>query len=164
MIRLRFVATSGPIALAIRLQAGLCMPFTPNHVEVVSQDGMFYIGQHMAGGMQARAAGYDKAELLHELFVELPCTPEQEAAFYGYINAKIGMPYDWKSIFSFVDPAWNLHDVGHLICSAITAAALRTKGCEFFPWPMTVPLHHVSPRDLLLILSSHVKIDHPEMA
>jgi hypothetical protein len=39
-------------------------------------------------------------------------------------------------------------------------AALRSKGCEFFKWPLTVPFHHISPRDLLLILSTHVEIPH----
>jgi hypothetical protein len=38
--------------------------------------------------------------------------------------------------------------------------ALRAKGCEYFPMPLVVPAHHISPRDLFLILSSHVQIDH----
>ncbi len=166
MIKLRFVANRSFAAAAVRLQAGICMPFTPNHVECVCvwDDGVRYIGQHIAGGMQARRPGYDANDLEHELFVNLKCTLQQEGAFYKYAVEKIGMPYDWKSIFSFINPSWNLHDKGHLICSAIMTAALRTKGCEYFPMPLTVPFHHITPRDLLLILSSHVQIDHPEMA
>jgi hypothetical protein len=162
-IRLRFVATKGVSSAIVRFQAGICMPFTPNHVESVSPDGTKYIGQHIDGGMQSRDAGYDAYCLLHELFVDLPCTQAQEDAYYGYLNSKLNQPYDWESILSFIDPAWNLHKFNHLICSAITVAGLRTPGCEYFPWWLTVPFHHISPRDLFLIASTHVEIAHPEM-
>jgi hypothetical protein len=160
MIRIRFVTCDDPLSAIIRAQAGLCMPFTPSHVECVSQDGKFYIGQHFDGGMQARSVGYDAATLLHEKFVELPCTPEQEAAFYVHVTGRIGAPYDWESIISFVDPAWNLHEKMHLICSAEIAWGLRTEPQPYFAMPLVVPFHHISPRDLFLILSSHVEIDH----
>jgi hypothetical protein len=70
------------------------------------------------------------------------------------------MPYDWVSILGFVLTEVHLHTVGSLICSAIMTAALRTKGCEYFAMPLTVPFHKISPRDLLLMLSSHVEISH----
>jgi hypothetical protein len=159
-IRLRFVTCHDPLSALIRTQAGISMPFTPSHVECVSQDGKSYIGQHFDGGMQARLIGYDAGKMMFEAFVDLPCTDDQEAAFYAFIQSKIGQPYDWKSVISFVAPDLNLHEVNHLICSAMMTAALRCKGCEYFPMPLTVPFHHISPRDLLLILSSHVQIDH----
>lgn len=166
-IRLRFVTGRDMTSALIRLQAGLAMPFTPSHVECVTPDGQWWVGQHLDGGMARRLPGYDAASLLtlpdgtvSQKFVDLPCTTAQQDNFYGYVDSKVGQPYDWKSIISFVDPAWNLHDFNHLICSAIMTAALRTKGCEFFPEPLVVPFHHISPRDLFLILSSHVQIDH----
>lgn len=160
MIRLRFVTCNDEVSRLIRLQAGICMPFTPSHVEAVSQDGQSYIGQHLNGGMQARPVGYDAATLKAEKFVELPVSASEEAAFYSFVNSKIGQPYDWKSILSFADPALNLHEFNHLICSAMMTAALRAPGCEFFLMPLVVPFHHISPRDLFLVLSSHVQIDH----
>lgn len=167
MIRLRFVTGDDRFSRLIRTQAGICVPFTPSHVEALSQDGKFYIGQHIDHGMQARPVGYDAADLMtlpdgrkSELIVSLPCTPEQEAAFYAYVESRIGKPYDWQSIISFIAPDINKHQFGHLICSAEMTAALRTKGCEWFPMPLTVPFHHISPRDLLLMLSSHIQIDH----
>lgn len=158
MIRLRFVTCSDEISAFIRLQAGVCMPFTPSHVECVSQDGKHYIGQYFDGGMQARPVGYDAAILVAEKLVELDRDGKGEAAFYGFINSKIGQPYDWTSILDFVDPALDLHQANHLICSAMMTAALRA--CGFFQWPLTVPFHRISPRDLFLMLSAIVEIDH----
>jgi hypothetical protein len=158
VITLRFVTGNSYISALIRKQAGLCMPFTPSHVEALSRDGKSYVGQHMEDGMQARPIGYDAATMLHEKLVPLPVDAEQAEQFYRYIESKIGQPYDWKSIVGFIAPDLNLHDFNHLICSAIMVAGLRA--CGYFPMPLTVPFHHISPRDLMLILSSHVQIDH----
>ena len=159
MIVLRFVTSDHPLSRMIRTQAGICMPFTPSHVECLSRDGTAYVGQHMDGGMQARPIGYDAHEKgVREKLVPLPCTAEQDDLFFAYVESRIGKPYDWKSIISFAAPDINLHDFDHLICSAEMTAALRA--CRYFPMPLTVPFHHISPRDLLLILSSHVQIDH----
>lgn len=167
MIRLRFVTGSDPLSKLIRMQAGVSMPFTPSHAEALSQDGSVYIGAHYDGGIQARPVGYDAASLMtlpdgskSERIVSLPCTPEQEAAFYAFVTSKIGEPYDWKAIFGFVAPDLHMHLLDHIFCSAFMVAGMRTKGCELFPWPLTVPFHHISPRDLLLILSSHTQINH----
>jgi hypothetical protein len=176
-IRIRFVTEDDVLSRLIRTQAGICVPFTPSHAEALSQDGKFYIGQHMDGGMMARPVGYNDAKLLtlplatspllltlpdgtkkSSMVVPLPCTDAQEVAFYSFVNGKIGQHYDWKSIIGFAAPDINLHDFNHLICSAIMTAGLRA--CNYFPMPLTVPFHHISPRDLLLMLSSHVQIDH----
>jgi len=165
VIRIRFVTGNDFASKLIRLQAGVSMPFTPSHAEAVSQDGQSYIGAHLDGGIRARPIDYDAGELLtlpdgskSERVVSLPCTPGQEAAFYAFVNSKIGEPYDWKSILSFIDPAENLHDLDHIICSAFMTYALRA--CGFFTWPLTVPFHHISPRDLFLMLSGRVEIPH----
>ncbi len=158
-ITLRFVTADDPLSRLISAQAGICMPFTPTHVEALSRDGKAYVGQHYDGGMAARPIGYDAAyQGRKEKFVLLPCTQAQYDAFHDFCESKIGQPYDWESIISFIDPAWNLHELNHLICSAIMTAGLRA--CNYFPMPLVVPFHHISPRDLFLILSSHVQIDH----
>jgi len=167
MIRIRFVTGNDFASKLIRMQAGVSMPFTPSHAEALTPDGKFYIGAHFDGGVLARPVGYDAGELLtlpdgslSERIVPLPCTPEQEAAFYAFLQAKIGEPYDWQSIFGFVAPDLHTHLLDHIICSALMTDGLRAPKCEIFRWPLTVPFHHVTPRDLMLILSSHVRIDH----
>ena len=154
-IKIRFVTGSDIVSGLIRLQAGVATPFTPSHVECVSQDGKSYIGAHPQGGVSARPIGYD-APFKAELIVELPVVaPAVEADFYSFVNSKLGTPYDWAAIVGFL-PGLDLHDRRHAICSAFIAAALQH--CGYFPGHLAAPPHHISPRDLLLAISSHVKI------
>jgi len=152
MITLRFVTGSSLSSKLIRLQAGVSMPFTPSHVEALTPDGRDCVGAHIDLGVAARPVGYDVDTLLtlpdgskSERLVHLPCSDEQESKFYGFVHSKIGTAYDHKAIFGFVDPGHH-HDVDHIICSAFMVWALRT--CGYFPMPLTVPFHHISPRDL----------------
>jgi hypothetical protein len=160
MIRLRFVGGTDSLSKLIAFQAGICMPFTPVHVEAVSQDSLTWIGQHMNGGMQARPAGYDSAPAALQKFVDIDVHPACEWCFYDFVNSRIGQPYDWKTIADFVDSEINLHTPNTAICSAEMVLALRSGKDPFFLWPLNVPAHHISPRDLFLILSSHIRIDH----
>ena len=158
MIRLRFVAGMDDISLAIIWRSQVCMPFTPSHVECVTPEGK-YAGQHAEGGMAARDPGYDKSYLAHELFVDLQASDEQTNAFYAYVEASIGEPYDWEAILDYALP-FNLHVFNHAICSAKMLLALRAQPAPWIKFPIAVPAHLVSPRDLLLVLSSLVEIDH----
>lgn len=147
------------------MQAGVSMPFTPSHCEALTQDGKFYIGAHFAGGVKARPVGYDAGEVapldeggLCDRAIAVPSSPDQATAFYLFLNGKIDEAYDWKSIFGFAAPDLHTHLLDHIICSALMVAALRA--AKIFPWPLTVPFHHITPRDLMLMLSSVVEVPH----
>jgi hypothetical protein len=164
MIRIRFVTGNDLVSRLIRLQGGVSMPFTPSHVEALTQDGKSYLGAHAVGGVALRSVGYDLDQLMtlpdgsrSERIVSLMCSDETEQAFYRFAASKLGEPYDWKAILGFIDPS-HLHDLDHIICSAFMTQALRE--CGYFPAPLTVPFHHISPRDLFLILSTHIEISH----
>jgi hypothetical protein len=156
VIRLRFVDGGSFTSDLIELREGTCMPFTPSHVECV--DGDNYIGQHMDGGMKVRHAGYD-APFRAELFVDLPCTPEQQMAFYKWAYASLDEPYDWRAIIGFAFPG-HLHEKFHAICSAKMFLGLRH--VNWFPsrMPLCVPAHCVDPRDLLFVISAIVEVPH----
>lgn len=165
MIKIRFVTGTDLVSRMISLQAGVAMPFAPTHTEALSWNGESYVGAHLEGGVCMRPVGYDADELItlpdgskSERIVPIDCTPAQESAFHSFVESRIGTPYDWQAIVGFVDPEIHGHEFGHVICSAFMTQALRAAG--FFPWPLAVPFHHISPRDLFLVLSSHVKIDH----
>lgn len=159
MITLRFCTSDNPLSALIRTQGGISMPFTPSHVEALARDGQHYIGAHLSGGVMSRPVGYDSAERnVKEKLVQLPVTDAQADQFYGYLERRIGDQYDTHAIISFAAPDYNMHTKLAAICSALQVLALRV--CNYFPMPLTVPAHHISPRDLLLILSTHVQIDH----
>jgi hypothetical protein len=165
MIVLRFVRSKGLTSDAIVFREKTCMPFTPSHVECVTPQGK-WLGQHFNGGMLARDAGYDHDDVALmedgrrcEILVSLPATQAQIDAFHAAAEASIGEPYDWKAIIGF-GVSFHEHQKFHAICSAKMFLLLRTKGCEYFRWPTVVPAHLVDPRDLMLILSTHVEIPH----
>src|SRR5437016_3113271 len=150
MIRLRFVRGIGAISDAIVLDSGGLY----SHVEAVTPEGK-YLGAHMDGGVQARPADYDAGQFVRELFVELPADAATTAAFYHYLNAVIGEPYDFGAIAGFVTHL-DLRLKHRVICSALQTLALR--GCAWFAAPLSIPAHQISPRDLLLILSGRVAL------
>lgn len=166
-IDIRFVTGKDFISREIALDFTVSMPFKPTHTEALTKDGRFYIGAHGVGGIKKNPVGYDANDIIilpdgskSERIVSLPCTQEQEDAFYVFVESKVGEPYDWLAIAGFVLTEVHLHTFGHLICSAFMSAACRTKGCEVFRWPMTKPFHDISPDILFLILSTHVEIPH----
>lgn len=158
-IVIRFVTCDDPVAMLIRAQAGVSMPFTPSHTEALSRDGKSWTGQHIEGGCEARPLDYYQAEPnVQEVQVPITVAPEQYDAFHNYLEQRIGDPYDWRAILGFALPDVHLHEPGGQICSALMVMCLRA--AKVFPWPLTVPAHHVSPRDLMLILSALEEIDH----
>lgn len=165
-IILRFVRSKGISSDFIAWRGGWTgMPFVPTHVECVTPDGG-WLGQRANGGMQVRSAHYDRLDVKilpdgrrAEAFINLPVSQTQADAFYAAARAAIGQPYDWRAILGFTLP-WHEHTKFRAICSAKMVLLLRTKGCEFFRWPLTAPAHLIDPRDLMLMLSSHVEIPH----
>lgn len=153
-MRIRFVTDHSFISRCIVARGNVAMPFTPSHVEAVSEDGLSYLGSHWPDGFQRRPVGYD-VPFKHELILNLGGRPSQNRAFYEFINASIGEPYDWRAMVGFLTP-FNRHKVGHSICSAKMHMALRKAG--YFPWPVAAPAHLISPRDLLLMISAKQEV------
>lgn len=141
------------------------------HVEALMPDGTL-LGSLLEGGVQARPMGYDKGAATRELYVSfesgVTLVPqphpipvrllEKDEAFYAFLRAQIGKPYDKLGIVGFVfGRGW--HAGGSWFCSELQTAALEA--CGYF-YPLASLNSHVSPRDLLLVLSSRIPI--PNMA
>jgi hypothetical protein len=158
-IRLRFVEGQGFASDLIELREMTCMPIVPSHVECVDPETGKYIGQHASGGMQARDPGYD-APFKGECFVDLLCTPEQEAKFYAAARASIGQPYDIEAIVGFALPG-HFHTKFQAFCSAKMFLLLRDVA-DWFPShaPAAVPAHCIDPRDLLYGISLVIVVEH----
>jgi hypothetical protein len=147
-IRIRFVTGNDLISNAIR--AGERDGWV-THVEAVAPGGCL-IGAHFDGGVQARPPGYDRSSMSRELFVDLEC--ENPDAFHSFLNAQIGKPYDLAAVVGYgLARDWRKSDAW--FCSELIAAALEE--CGYLP-RLSAPDYHISPRDLLLVLSGRIAI------
>lgn len=157
MIRLRFVTASDAISAGIRAAE---YGFWASHVEAVMPGGTL-LGAHYDGGVQARAPDYDKGKFSRELFVDLPADQAMTDTFHDFLRAQIGKPYDVEAIIAFVARR-DWQDPGSWFCSELQAAALVC--CDWFAAPLATEFNHVTPRDLLLIISGRIAIASQEKA
>jgi hypothetical protein len=150
MIPIRFVTSSDPVSAGIRaMEYG----FWASHVEAIMPDGRL-LGAHFQGGVMARPKGYDGTTRVREVIVPVPATPEQEEAFWAFLNAQLGKPYDDTAILAFlVNRDWQEPD--SWFCSELIAAALMTAGILL---PLATQANKITPRDVLLILSSRIAL------
>jgi len=153
VITIRFVAENDLVSRGIRLAE---YGFWATHVETLMPDGTL-LGAHASGGVQARPNDYNKGRFSRQLFVPIPATPEQTDAFHTFLRAQIGKPYDFEAIVGIVaqrdwrdDKAW--------MCSELVAAGLCQDKVGIFPSHLATEFNHVTPRDLLLIVSGHYEL------
>lgn len=149
MIVLRFVQHNYSSSAAIIWKTG----GDYSHVEAVTPDGK-YLGAFGLGyngfepGVTERPIGYDSDKVVAQKFLLLNADDKMSAKFYHYLRACIGEQYDWGGISSTIVAHIDFHEKHHVICSALQALALR--GCSYFPVPLPVLAHNISPRDLEL--------------
>jgi len=153
MIIIRFVTCHDPVSDAIRhFEYG----FWASHVEALMPDGTL-LGAHAEDGVKARPHDYDKDEFTRELYVHLPASPDQTDAFHSFLRAQIGKPYDFWAIAGIVAQRdWN--DTNRWFCSELIAAALCHPDVAFFPKELAEEFNHITPRDLLLIVSGRFNL------
>jgi hypothetical protein len=158
-VRLRFVDTND--SLVSRVIRGAELGFAYSHVEAVTPDGQ-YLGALSDGGVQSRPSTYDTT-WTRQLFVDVPATDQQSAAFFGFLHSKIGLPYDFAAIAEMADgvltgeaPDWTAANA--YICSALQTAALLTAGL-IKSAPATVRL--ATPRDVLVACAALTPIGPP---
>ena len=151
MIRLRFVGGDDIVAAGISAAeyGHWC-----THVEAVMPDGTL-LGAHYEGGVQARRPGYDAGKIRRELLVSIPADAAMTDAFHAFLRAQLGKPYDKRAILAFVlGHEWQ--DPAAWFCSELQAAALAA--CTWFVSALATEFSHITPRDLLLIISGRVAI------
>lgn len=151
MITLRFVTGNDPVSAGIRAAE---YGFWASHAEALMPDGTL-LGAHYDGGVQARKHDYDKSQFSQELYVQIPAAPDMTDKFHAFLRAQLGKPYDMEAIVAFVMRRdWQEPD--SWFCSELQAAALVA--CGWFSAPLATEFNHITPRDLLLIISGRVAI------
>ena len=128
-----------------------------SHVDIVLQDGTLLGARDdtilgIPSGVQIRPASYVAGETV--LRVSVPCTDEQEDAFYAYAHSQIGKPYDEEAIAAFVvGRDWRDPDAWY--CSEYGASCFEKSGRV--P-PLIAPCNKIAPGDLALVISALVPI------
>ena len=151
MITLRFVTCADAVSAGIR---GFEYGFWASHAEALMPDGTL-LGAHYDGGVQARPHDYDAGQFTREMYVALPASPEMTDSFHSFLRAQVGKPYDIEAIVGLVAQRdWQSPD--SWFCSELMAAGLAD--CRYFPANLATEFNHVTPRDLLLIVSGRVAL------
>lgn len=114
-----------------------------------------YLGA-ISDGVKARDPSYDKAEFKKEAFINVEATAEQEDIFYAFVESQIGKPYDLWAILAYFYPSrdWQSFDAWH--CSELLGTGLAE--CKILPKEMAVKFSRVTPRDLMLMISTRTEL------
>jgi len=149
-MRIRFVSHPGIFDLAAKIaQYG----FWSTHVEAVLPDGTT-IGA-MRDGVKIRSKGYDAGHFSQELFIDVSATPDQDAIFCAFLGSQVGKPYDFLAIAAFLWPSRNWQEFDSWYCSELVGTALSE--CGILPKEMAVKFSRITPRDLLLLVSTRTE-------
>lgn len=147
MITLRFVSHPGIFDWAAKIaQYG----FWCTHCEAVMPDGAL-LGA-ISDGVKARPPGYDAGHFSQEMFLDVHATPDQENIFYAFLESQIGKPYDTWAVISFFWPSRDWQEFDHWECSELLGTAFGE--CGILPKQMAVKFSRITPRDLLLLIST----------
>jgi hypothetical protein len=152
MITLRFVTTRGDaISDGIRrFEYG----YWATHVEALMPDGAL-LGAHADGGVLARNHDYDKGQFTQEEYVTIRATADETDSFHTFLRAQVGKPYDFFGVAGIaLGRIWQ--DPGKWFCSELIAAALCH--CGVFPPHLATEFNHITPRDVLLIVSGRLDL------
>jgi hypothetical protein len=152
MITLRFVSHPGIFNWACQIaQYG----FWPTHVEAVMPEGKL-LGA-MSDGVKSRDAHYDAGKCVREKFVQLRTSEGRAASFHAFLRSQIGKPYDTWAIVSFYSKRqgrdWQAPD--SWFCSELIAKGLAA--CGLFPAHLADEFSRITPRDLLLLISTQTE-------
>lgn len=132
-----------------------------SHVDIVTDQGNLLgarsdVVAGVPAGVQIRPFNY--TTFLRFLPVSIECTPEQKAAFDGFLIAQLGKPYDTTAILGFVaNRDWRTPDAW--FCSELAGAALEQS--KIFPFNLAAPANKLAPTDLLLACSVLTNISGP---
>lgn len=128
-----------------------------SHVDTVLPDGSLLgarddVIDGIPTGVQIRPASYVEDEA--KCRVSIPCTSAQETAYYDFVQAQIGKPYDETAIAAFV-VGRNWRDPDSWFCSELVSAGLEA---GWVVSPLSAPCNKIAPDDLLLVVSALVDL------
>lgn len=120
---LRFMATKGFVSSAIKFVEGTAA--YADHVEAKNRAGDGWIGAHAHIGVQDLPLNW-ATEIIWERQYELEMTDEQYELAMGFLESKIGTPYDYAAILGILFHDQKIDDPRRLMCSCLQYEGLWT--------------------------------------
>jgi hypothetical protein len=111
----------------------------------------------ISDGVKARPRDYDKGLFSKEMFLDVKATPDQEEIFYAFVESQIGKPYDTWAILSYFYPSRDWQSFDAWYCSELIGTGLSE--CGILPKEMAVQFSRITPRDLLLLISTRAEAE-----
>ena len=121
-----------------------------SHTEAVMND-RDTLGAMLHGGVKVRSMSepcYGNVKASETWAV--PAAPGQVGAFWGFLDAQIGCPYDWRAIVSFGLGERDWRAPGAWFCSELQARALEVAGVILLP--KALPVERITPRDVYMLI------------
>src|SRR5271156_1482156 len=120
---LRLIATPGFVSSAIKLVEGVGAK--ADHAEALNRAGDGWIGAHAGVGVKYMPLDWAK-EIVYERRYSLEMTDEQYEKAMGFLESKIGTPYDYSDILGILFQDVKLNNPHRIICSVLQFEALWT--------------------------------------
>lgn len=124
---LRLIRTTGFVSSAIAFVEGAGA--IADHAEALNRAGTGYIGAHAGVGVQDLPLDWAK-NIVWERRYAIPMTDEQYEKAMGFLESKIGTPYDYSDILGILFHDLKLDDPHRIICSVLQFEALCTAGTK----------------------------------
>lgn len=113
-----------------------------------------YLGA-ISDGVKARDRRYDKGKFKKEVFIDIKATADQKEIFYDFVESQIGKPYDLWAILAYFYPSRDWQSFDAWYCSELLGVGLAE--CGILPKEMAVKFSRVTPRDLMLMISTRTE-------
>lgn len=147
---LRFIATKGFVSSAIKFVEGTVA--YADHVEAKNRSGDGWIGAHAGIGVKDMPLDWTpQCEIVWERQYELRLTDKQYELAMGFLESKIGTPYDYADILGILFHDQKIEDPRRIMCSCLQYEVLCACGVTMlnvlkeFAHLVTPETLHLSP-------------------
>lgn len=144
---IRFINTKGIISRLITGETFSLM----DHTEGLNRAGDAWVGAHAWTGIEARPLDWADKDLIWERRYSIPVTDAQYKLAMAYMEASIGVKYDYRGILGMVLRQRKMYSTDRMDCSQFMCNWLMAAGLyplnvrAAYTWMISPESLHLSP-------------------